>query len=325
MGCWVMGASWSSQGTDYPVMPNHLQYRQKGVILLGLMIVLLLASGLYLINQSNRLFPRSAQESVDAAILQQAREALLARAVSDANRPGSLPCPALTSDGNAPSLPPCPSFIGWLPWRTLDLDDLRDSSGERLWYVLAPAFQDSGIINTNSTSTLTLDGIGGIAALVIAPGATLAGQNRPSNSVIDYLDNKDGNATTSNNDGDDSYFSGASGEKFNDKVLPLTTSALFSGIAKRILGEIQYAYSSSSTPPPFADTNNDGFSDSGQDLGGFPYKNPLYAIQSPSWYSASPPFHLWYDSLVNNGWFPLVTYDRIARSISLNGQVLTLP
>ncbi|WP_434513561.1 hypothetical protein AB6Q56_12855 [Dechloromonas sp. ARDL1] len=306
-------------------MSNHLQNRQQGVILLSLMIVLLLTSGFYLIKQSSSIFSKSAQASVDASVLQLAQEALLARAISDGNRPGSLPCPALTSDGNAPGLPPCPSFVGWLPWRTLNLNDPRDSSGERLWYVLAPAFQDIGIINTNSTSTLTLDGASGIAALIIAPGAALAGQNRPSNSITDYLDNKDGNAATSNNDGDDSYFSAPSDEKFNDKVLPLATSTLFAGVAKRVLGEIRYAYSAASAPPPFADTNDDGISDSGQDLGRFPYKNALYAIQSPSWYSASPPFHLWYDSLVNNGWFPLVTYDRSTRSISLNGQVLVLP
>lgn len=306
-------------------MPKNLRHRQRGIVLLGLMIALLLASGFYLIGQTNRLFSRSSQNSRDAIVLQQARDALLARAVSDANRPGSLPCPALTSDGTAPGLPPCPAFVGWLPWRTLGLPDLRDSSGERIWYVLSPNFQDSGTINISSVSALTLDGKAGIAALVIAPGSVLSGQSRPSNNVVDYLDAKDGNLATSNNDGDNSYFSGNAGDRFNDQVLPLTTSALFTSVSKRILGEIRYVHSAGGGIAPFADADNDGLSNPGQDLGRFPYKNPAYAINSPTWYSASPPFHLWYDSLENNGWFPLVSYDRVARTISLNGQVTALP
>ncbi len=290
------------------------------------MIALLLASGFYLIGQTNRLFSRSSQNSRDAIVLQEARDALLARAVSDANRPGSLPCPALTSDGNAPGLPPCPAFVGWLPWRTLGLPDLRDSSGERIWYVLSPNFQDSGTINISSVSALTLDGNVGIAALVIAPGNALPGQNRPSNNLVDYLDAKDGNPATSNNDGDNSYFSGTIGDKFNDKVLPLTTAVLFSYVSKRILSEIRYAYSAGGSIAPFADSDNDGLSNLGQDLGRFPYKNPAYAINSPSWYPSTPVHYpLWHESLENNGWFSSVSYDRLARTISLNGQVIALP
>lgn len=293
---------------------------------MGLMIALLLASGLYLLGQTNRLFSRSSGSAANTIVLQQARDALLARAVSDTNRPGSLPCPALSSDGTAPGLPPCPTFVGWLPWRTLGLPDLRDNSGERIWYVLSPNFQDSGTINITSTSALSLDGNTGIAALVIAPGSALSGQSRPSNNVVDYLDAKDGNLWTSNNDGDNSYFSGNAGDKFNDKALPLTTAVLFSNVSKRILSEIRYAYSAGASIAPFADSDNDGLSNPGQDLGRFPYKNPAYAIHSPSWYSSDPAHYpLWYNSLENNGWFPLVSYDRVARTISLNGQVTALP
>ena len=300
--------------------------RQKGVVLLGLMIVFVLASGLYLIGHINRLYSKSGQYLLDASVLQQATDALLARAVSDANRPGSLPCPALNSDGTAPVSSPCPTFIGWLPWRTLDLPDLRDSSGERLWYVLSPAFQDNAAVNSTSVSALTLDGSTGIAAVVIAPGFALPSQNRPSNNAADYLDAKDGNPATSNSDGDSTYFSGPIGDKFNDKALPLTTSVLFSGVSKRILGEIRYAYTAGSAALlPFADSDGDGLSNSGINTGQFPYKNPEYAtIASPSWYSSSTN-HYWHASLESNGWFPLVVYARSSKTISLNGQVVTLP
>lgn len=305
-------------------MQKRLPHQQKGIVLLGWMIVLLLISSAFFVNQANRLFTKTGQDSVDANALAQARDSLLARAISDGNRPGSLPCPALTSDGNAPGLPPCPTFIGWLPWRTLGLPDLRDSSGERLWYVLSPAFQDSGTINLNSSSALTLDGNTGIAALVIAPGPPLSNQNRPSNNVADYLDNKENNPATGNNDGDNNYFSGSASDTFNDKVLSLTTSALFSGVTNRILAEIRYAYLAAGSVASPADTDNDGLSNPSQYLGQFPYKEPIYAIDSTSWYSPSPPFHRWYDSLVNNGWFTLVRYDQVARTITLNGQVRSL-
>lgn len=297
------------------------QRGQRGIILLGVMMALMLASGLYFISQGNRLVSQTARETTDAAILAQARDALLARAVRDENRPGSLPCPAPTSDGNAPGLPPCTSFIGWLPWRTLGIPDLRDSSGERLWYVLSPAFQDTGTIKRNNAATLTLDGTGETVALVIAPGQALPNQNRPSNNAADYLDNQNGNPVTSNADENDSYFSGPAGPQFNDRALSLTTTMLFSAVSKRLLGEIRYAFSAAGGVAPSADIDFDGLSDIGSEIGQFPYLNPTYkVIDSPTW-SNRP----WYQSLLDNGWFPLITYNRLTKSLSIDGQVLTLP
>lgn len=300
------------------------RHRERGIVLLGLMIALFLAAGFLVLSRANRAPNQAARDSLDIPALQQAREALLARAVSDANRPGSLPCPAPDSNGSALA-PPCATYVGWFPWRTLGLPDLRDQSGERLWYVLSPSLQDSGAINSNAVSSLTLDGGSGIAALIIAPGAPLAGQSRPSFSPADYLDAKDGNPATSNADLNDSYFSAQSSENFNDKVLVLSTSALFAGVSKRVLGEISFAYNTALPgAAPFADIDGDGLSDAA-DIGSFPYNNPAFAIDSPSWYAASPPFHKWYDSLLSNGWFPLVGYNRLSKTVSLNGQVLSLP
>ena len=108
------------------------------------------------------------------AVLEQARAALIARAVSDANRPGSLPCPdAVTStpnnvpdDGIADLLVgnACPSYIGRLPWRTLGVGDLRDAHGERLWYALSPNFRDDNSVQINSDSKGTLTVYAGSSA-----------------------------------------------------------------------------------------------------------------------------------------------------------------
>lgn len=303
-----------------------MDIRQSGVALLGVMVMLILASGYYFLGHINRLANSKGRDAITNDALYQAREALLARAISDGNHPGSLPCPAPTSDGSALT-PPCTTFVGWLPWRTLGLPDLRDASGERLWYVLSPAFQDGlSVINSTTSSSLKLNGSPGIAALVIAPGPSLGGQNRPSNNVIDYLDNKDGNPATSNSDGDDNYFVASTSDTFNDQTIKVDTSTLFARVTARVLGEIHYAYvASHTTLPPFADNNNDGLSDNAVNAGQFPYMNSSYAIDSPSWYSATPPRKKWYESLEYNGWFSLVNYDRIAMTIALNGQIRTLP
>ena len=125
-------------------------------MLLGLVAVLALASTLMLLNQFNRGFTRSNR----SGILQSPAanwEALIARAVAGLNRPGSLPCPDINGDGTPEQTPSdCVQFSGWLPWRTLDLPDLRDSSGERFWYVLSPTFRDfvaAQPINTLTSST----------------------------------------------------------------------------------------------------------------------------------------------------------------------------
>src|SRR5688572_33016507 len=122
--------------------------------------------------------------------LELARQALIGRAVADATRPGSLPCPDNDDDGSADLFAgsACASYIGRLPWRTLGVGDLRDQHGQRLWYALSPAFRDhpaapplnsdtrgSLTVYSNSEATvLASDAI----AVVFAPGFPLRAQVR---------------------------------------------------------------------------------------------------------------------------------------------------
>src|SRR3972149_3020211 len=64
-------------------------------------------------------------------------------------RPGAFPCPDTDNNGTANlySGTNCPGYVsgsdvyvGRLPWQTLGLPDLRDSSGERLWYAVSRDF-----------------------------------------------------------------------------------------------------------------------------------------------------------------------------------------
>jgi hypothetical protein len=149
-----------------------------------LMLVVLVLGSLYLVVSGLSTAAaegRFNQSASSAQTLQQAKEALIARAALDRTRPGSLPCPDLDNDGDADLLAgnDCPAYIGRLPWKTLGLPDLRDAAGERLWYALSQNFTDSDayVINPDSQGSLTVPGItpaGGIVAIVFAPGTNLA-------------------------------------------------------------------------------------------------------------------------------------------------------
>ncbi len=192
--------------------------------------------------------PASWRDSQLQQALAHTKEALIARAVSDDNRPGSLPCPDLITnssglnnhpgDGKADmfTLTQCPSYIGWLPWVTLDLPETLDDGGSRLWYALAPALRDDDSaqpINSDTSTGLWMDGHPDIAALIIAPRAMLTGQSRPSNTPRDYLDGENAN-------GDDRhYVSGPASNTFNDLVLPISRQELMAATEKRVAGEVQ--------------------------------------------------------------------------------------
>src|SRR5262249_1597874 len=105
-----------------------------------------------------------------AAALKQARDALIGRAAADQTIPGSLPCPDTDDDGSAELFAgnQCPAYLGRLPWRTLGLPDLRDGSGERLWYALSPNFRDD-----SSASPLNSDTAGQLAITGITPAANV--------------------------------------------------------------------------------------------------------------------------------------------------------
>lgn len=210
--------------------------------------------------------------------LARAKETLIARAVSDDNRPGSLPCPDLITDSNGLNNHPgdgkadmftltqCPSYVGWLPWITLDLPEPLDDGGNRLWYALAPALRDDDSaqpINSDTATGLWLDGQPEPAALIIAPRAMQAGQRRPSNNPRDYLDGENAN-------GDDRhYVSGPGSERFNDLVLPISRQELMAATEKRVAGEVrrcleQHAASPANTthrqawPAPLSSNNFQG-------------------------------------------------------------------
>ena len=217
---------------------HALRARQCGYGILLALVILVLGSLYGLTRGLSQATAQTKHDDHDQAVLRQARDALVARAALDLNRPGSLPCPDSNDDGIADLLAGnvCPSYIGRLPWQTLRLPDLRDSTGERLWYVLSQPFTDSStsVINSDTLGTVIMTGLApaaNVIALVFAPGTALGGQDRSAggkNIAANYLE--DENLDAANN----TYVartvciaSDCVGGAFNDKVLAIGARDLF--------------------------------------------------------------------------------------------------
>lgn len=265
--------------------------RQSGIALLMILAVLIVAGSYAFYRTANVGQGRTQQAGKLASSLARAKEALIARAVTDANRPGSLPCPDLiTNDvglSNFPgdgktdmfTLTQCPSYIGWLPWVTIDLPELTDDSGTRLWYAVSPSLRDDDSaypINSDTLAALRIDGGGEIAAIIIAPGRAIAGQTRPSNNPADYLEGDNAN-------GDLNYVSGPGSATFNDVVAIITYQELMAAVEKRVASEVkvcleQHALASANSlhsypwPAPFSSLNLRG--KSGSYFGQLPVTQP---------------------------------------------------
>ncbi len=173
--------------------------RQRAFGLALILVILVMGSVAALLSGFSPASVRVDRDKVTERALAQAKAALIGRAARDDYRPGSLPCPDTDGDGSAELFAGinCPAYIGLLPWRTLGLPELRDGSGERLWYALSPNFRDHtaaqpissdkrGDVVTESASGLSV--AGNLVALIIAPERAVAGQARPSANASDYVE-----------------------------------------------------------------------------------------------------------------------------------------
>lgn len=246
--------------------------RQRGLALILMTIILVLGTTYVVVDQMNSVSQRLGQDKTTSDALALAKDALIGHSANNANRPGALLCPDTNNDGYAEGT--CAGAnqrVGRLPWKTLGLPDLRDASGERLWYALSDAFRDTGVVNSNTAGQITLrDDITGaiaastVVALVIAPGATGFGQDRsgPLDSsanklnVANYLEGKNNTTQDAGATNDDVFVQprptaahprgecliAAVASECNDRVLVITHNDLFSVVenmvAKRIETEI---------------------------------------------------------------------------------------
>jgi len=273
------------------------------------------------------------------AALAQAKQALIGRAASDDNRPGSLPCPDTNDDGVAELFAgiDCPSYTGRLPWRTLRLPDLRDDAGERLWYALLPAFRDNtsaGLLDVDTKGSLTVyrDSTAtvltaGAVAVIFAPGPVVAGQIRDAanaNNPANYLDTTGG---VNNSIAAGPFISAQASSTFNDRLLAITTADLMPVVEMRVAREmlaLLAAYRAASTCAcyPWAANNFDDDSVTGRTQGMVPIEVAL----PEAWGSGTiPSVPSW--MIASNEWgkkfyyaiAPSESQDHTAGTITANG------
>ncbi len=250
---------------------------QSGQIILLTLALLLtggLATWLWGIAGDSELKLRTDTRAETALV--EARHALIGYAAAHATHPGALPCPDTDDDGIGEALTAgtaCPSYIGRLPWRDIGVGDLRDSAGERLWYVLSPNFRhgttvvnpinsdtkgDRTVYSGSTITTLTTQA----AAIIFAPGTAVAGQSRDSATVActmsgvsvpmrrdrcagNYLEQDTTAGAWDNGRASGPFMTNAPSTStdptsltFNDKLLVLKSSDFMPVVEKRVAREI---------------------------------------------------------------------------------------
>jgi len=227
--------------------------RQRGLAMLVLVTLLALISA-YLIASG---FSKTSSEVTlerdqrSRGALLEAKAALIAWAANPdptLTQIGALPCPDRKLPTHAQAgkeESTCNTDlvrIGRLPWKTLNVSDLRDASGEQLWYVLSGNFRKKSgttVINSDTQGQITIGGsssANNVVAIIIAPGAALLSQNRDKtnlaalNDASNYLEGANAGANDNAfetrvppNDRDP-----VTGDLiFNDRVLAITQADLF--------------------------------------------------------------------------------------------------
>ena len=189
--------------TSIPV-PDHLnrtccpRRSEHGQALVLLLVLLGLAASVFVFSTASNVstYVSPTAERIDRDVLAQAKAALIMYVTItnlNPNRPGNFPCPDTDNDGiaNLYSGSNCPGYVsgsnvyvGRLPWKTLGLPDLRDSSGERLWYAVSRDFARNPTclpncpdLTSNTLGQLTVNGRP-VVALVFAPGGLHGSQVR---------------------------------------------------------------------------------------------------------------------------------------------------
>ncbi len=316
--------------------PHHTPH---GMVLLGLALLLLLASSGAVFSVWDAKGVKLERDKKTLAALAQAKAALIGWSAANANMPGTLPCPDTNNSGVAGSCGAASGIIGRLPWKTLGLKDLRDGDGECLWYALSPIYRNtiavgsrtgSNVLNSQVAAKITVRRADGVAlaapnnpviAVIIAPRAALKNQVRGNSSSVcggntvatHYLDvalginNANGNVTAGNY----SFIAGAKSDSFNDQLTYIAAQEFYQIVHKRLLkellglglthaGPIKYFDNNHVYPCPAATAN--GSSDCSRSTGFI--NNSGMGLQYASLGS-------W---LTNNGWFAMTRYDYTAPS-----------
>ena len=207
-------------------MKRNTRTRQGGYALILMVLALMGIGGVVMtgFTQGAKLQSEQQRYLHNDRILKEAKQALLQYAynypVTNNLGPGRLPNADTDNDGISDG----GSTFGRLPWAqpNLNLYDMRDADGQRLWYAVSSSFRpQAAAINSSTSGTITLrdqsgniifDGSNpddltqyGIAAVIIAPGAIIGSQDRSvanGDDPFDYTDNFDADTSDDADDKD---------------------------------------------------------------------------------------------------------------------------
>src|SRR5574340_894927 len=280
-----------------PLQHRPPKAEQRGAALIVMLVIMVMGAAAFLISSLSRSALQIERDKTTAATLAQAKEALIGYAASAdlasnpsaaSPRPDNLPCPDTNNDGNAESS--CSgSALGRLPWKTLGLPDLRDGSGEKLWYAVSSNCKKSpytsctapgqiGCLNSDTVGTITVhspDGNiihdatsgSGVAAVIIAPGDVLQRQGGSQqdrsgagiNTASNYLDIANGIDNASFTDNTTNGFiqgriKDSNGKLIvNDQLLVIAQGNIMQAAQKRVAAEVKQCLDE------YADPANGGY------------------------------------------------------------------
>jgi len=234
--------------------------RQRGMAMIMVISLFALMSSYLIANGLSRTQAEVGieQDRRTLQAMQQAKAALIAHAASEAwgtdganDQPGALPCPAADDAGVAGSscTATASTRVGRFPWKTFGGTELRDGSGQILWYALSANFRKASgttVINSDTEGTLTVTGNAPatkVVAVIIAPGSALDGQDRSSGSgIASYLEstNASGTDTFVTKTAPDTWRSTTDREAiFNDKILIVTQADLMAVVEPAVADRIE--------------------------------------------------------------------------------------
>jgi hypothetical protein len=257
--------------------PPH-QTQQQGFIAFAMMTLIIASASVAVLSTLSAGIQSHYNAKKDYDQLQQIRESLIAFATIPQTSatdpawkwtPGKLPCPDLDHDGlSDTTVGNCSTSnntiigLGWLPYKTLKLPELRDSGNDHFWYQVTSAYANtSNVINhtlPNLSFSPTPPYVKDTIAVVIAPGKALDDQTSRypltyicSGSCIypdKYLEgrNKDGIIETIEKRAE-------MDDTFNDLVIAIRPSDLWLKVEHAVLKETKKALIESK--PCFDPTN----------------------------------------------------------------------
>lgn len=250
--------------------------RQQGLAFLVLVIIIALAFTAYMFSDLSVSQIKVDRDKNTQLNLKKAKQAVINYAVTYADRAidndyGILPNPETFFNGNDGNMAGAAgarntNVVEWLPWRSLDLPNLKDDSGTCLFYAVSGTYKLGALADMinedsigmfrviNSAGTVVQGGSADsqVVALVIAPGAPLQGQarnptvvnsscGRDYGNVSAYLEGNgvyDNSTTSAAIDTIDDFIhatetSSTEATPYNDKFLTITREEIWNVIVSR--------------------------------------------------------------------------------------------